>query len=433
VEEESDHSGVERGRGLLFQDIFQGLACPLCFEEMLDRILDAAQRELEADDGSVLVISDADGPPLTMLAARGLPAEVRQRGYVSGAGSVSERVLAERRPVIIHGPLETPSDPPSAALASRLIQSALCLPLIVRGRALGTMNLNRTRAGAPPFSPGDLKIAQVAASQAAMVIENHRLEQELQNKERLATLGQVAAGIAHCIKNLLAGVEGGLALVRKGIDADNWELAHKGHEVLSCSLTILSNLILDLLDVSKKRIPVLQPADARDLLESISALIGWKAQAHGVELVVDVPADFVLWADPHQITRALLNIALNAIEACAEEPPQDGRCPCVRLGAQRMAAAQTPLKPRERRKAAQWAVIEVADNGPDIGPDALPHLWDLFFSTKGSRGTGIGLPAARKVVEEHGGHILVETRRGAGTTFAVYLPAVVPPGAVPHA
>jgi len=259
-----------------------------------------------------------------------------------------------------------------------------------------------------------------------MVIENHRLQQELQNKEHLVALGQVAAGIAHCVKNLLAGVEGGLALVRKGIDTGNWELAHKGHDVLSCSLTILSNLILDLLDVSKKRSPVLQPADARDLLESVRALIGWKAQAHGVELIVDVSSDFVLWVDPQQITRALLNIVLNAIEACTEELPPDGRRPCVQLRAQRMAAADTPLTPRQRRKAAQWAVIEVADNGPGICPEALPHLWDLFFSTKGSRGTGIGLTAARKVVEEHGGHILVQTSRGAGTTFSLYLPGEVP-------
>ncbi len=414
------------GTRFTFQDIFQGLTRALNFDEMLDCLLAVALRELQADEGSLLLLAGQDQTQLKMLASRGLPEEVRQRGYVPRVGSISERVLNERRPLIVNGSVNHSSDS-SLPLKPRQIRSALCAPLIAQGRILGTMNINRTRPEAPLFTERDLCLAEMIASQAAMVIDHHRLHEQLMEKERLAAVGQVVTGIAHCVKNLLTGVQGGLGLVRMGHESNNSEVLGKGIEILNRSIALLSHVILDLLDISKQREPVRSIFSAREVLEGLKELLEWRAQSRGVMIIVDLPEDFELWADREQISRAFLNLLLNAIDACGEKyHSREGGC--VTLRAQRLPAAEAPLAPEESKKAREWALFEISDNGPGIAPEVVPYLWDLFFSTKGSKGTGIGLPAARKVVSEHGGKILLETSPGSGTTFTVVLPCSNPPG-----
>lgn len=413
------------GTRFTFQDIFQSLTCALRFEEVLDCILSVALRELEADEGSILLLVGEESRELKMLASRGLPEEIVKRGYVPRAGSPSERALLEQRPLILNGTLET-AGTASREFQPRQIRSALCVPLLVSGRVLGTLNLNRTREGAPPFDDRDSRLGQMLASQAAMVIENHRLYEELQQRERLAALGEVVAGIAHCVKNMLAGLQGGLGLVKMGVESQNLDLADKGTEILTRSVAMLSNLMLDLLDLSKDRTPIREPFIVQEVLEYIADLLGTKAATMGVHLEVETKeAHFELWADRNQITRALLNLVLNAIEACGEDHSGQ-KALCVQVRAQRLGSEDFLLAPDELAKAPEWALFEVADNGPGIPPDVIPRLWDPFFSTKGSKGTGIGLAAVRKTVSEHGGKIHLDTEVGRGTKFMILIPNLKP-------
>ncbi|MCX7625264.1 MAG: ATP-binding protein [Candidatus Sumerlaeaceae bacterium] len=413
------------GTRFTFSDIFQGIASAWRFEEMLDCILSVALRELEAHEGSLLLI-DGECGTLKMLAARGVPEEIRKRGYVPRAGSISERVITECRPIIVNGTVSSEGFLNGKDnLPPRPIRSAICVPLIAQGRLLGTMNINRTSPDAVEFTGRELKIAEMIASQAAMVIENHRLHEELQHRERLAAIGQVVAGVAHSVKNMLAGVQGGLGLVRMGSSTQNCDLVDKGVAILSRSLTILSNLLLDLLDLSKERQPVKQPCRAAEVLAVLSDMVAPKAENLGIVFEASCNSgDFEFWADRDQLTRALLNLLLNAVEACLEKSYPLDEQPCVRVSARQAEANEYPVTPEQRGQVQGWTVFEVSDNGPGIAPEALPHLWDLFYSTKGSKGTGIGLPAARKVISEHGGKILLETHQGRGTTFTVLLPCL---------
>ncbi|MGB9692543.1 MAG: ATP-binding protein [Candidatus Sumerlaeaceae bacterium] len=413
------------GTRFTFQDVFESLRRALCFEEMLDCLLAVALRELEADDGSLLLLVGEENPELKMLAARGLPEEICKRGYVRREGSPSERVLRERRPLIINGTLET-AKPENTELQARQIRSALCVPLLVGGRLLGTLNVNRTREGAAPFDQRALHVAEILASQAAMVIENHRLHEELQQRKQLAALGEAVAGIAHSVKNMLAGVHGSLGLVKMGLQTQNYELIANGTEILSRSIAMVSNLVLDMLDMSKERRPLRERFSVADIVRNVAEIVTHKAALLGVELRFETDgADFELWADRDQMTRALLNLVTNAIEACAEGPSsEDG--PWVRVRVRKLPSEECPLSPEERVKATNWALLEVADNGPGIPTEMIPRLWDLFFSTKGSKGTGIGLPAVRKTVSEHGGKIQVDTQVGRGATFTILLPIISP-------
>lgn len=411
-----------------FRDVFEALASALNFDEVLNRILTVAMRELRADQGSLLLLQGEEHPQLKMLASIGLPEEIVRRGYIPRKGSISEYVLLERRPVIINGRPEGFSGadrfrpiPESETGVRRRIVSALCVPLIARGSVLGTMNLNRT-SGTALFSEQDLEACSIVAGQAAIVIENRRLQEELLRKERLAAVGETVAGISHCVKNILSGVKGGVGLTQMGLDSGNEALMREGFDLLKRSCGTLTNLVLDLLDYSKEREPVCVQFDLAEIIGRVAETIAHKAQVLGVEVKRDEEPALRLCGDSDQIFRALLNLATNAVEAAGGHRRAD-EAPTVVLRTRRLAADDALVSDCGPENGVRgWFLIEVADNGAGIPEEHREQIWNLFFSTKGSRGTGIGLATTRKMVQEHGGTIRLETSPDWGTSFRVLLP-----------
>lgn len=407
-----------------FQDIFEALASARSFEDVLDIILSTALRELHADQGSLLLLEGTgENSSLKMLAARGLPQEMVQRGYIPRKGSISEYVLRERRPLILNDSPRTRSYESMATGTStpRQIVSALCVPLIARGTVLGTMNLNRTLAERPMFTDEDLEASSIIAGQAAITIENRRLQDELLQKERLAAVGQTVAGISHCIKNILAGVKGGLGITQMGLEHENIELVRQGHDLLKRNAGALGNLVLDLLDYSKEREPMRDWFDLRRTLEDVVSTVSHKAGNAGVTVQFEANGNLEFYGDGDQIFRALLNLVTNAVEACADHGRGRGS-PSVAVRATTLRSAEVASEVGIVGSADSWMRIVVEDNGPGIPEEVQEKIWDLFFSTKGSRGTGIGLAATRKMIEEHEGRILLQSSPESGTRFTVLLP-----------
>ncbi len=404
-----------------FQDIFEALASTRSFEDVLDVILATALRELEADQGSLLLLDDADvdSSTLRMLAAHGLPQEIVQRGYVQRKGSISEYVLRERRPLVLNDVPRTRNYESMAAETStpRSIVSALCVPLVVRGRVLGTMNLNRTQKDRRVFSQDDLEAGSIIAGQAALTIENRRLQDELLQKERLAAVGETVAGISHCIKNILSGVKGGLGITQMGLDHENPELVRQGYDLLKRNVGTLGNLVMDLLDYSKEREPYRTVFNVRRTLDEVVGTVAYKAAGAGVNLSVEADGSLEFYGDSDQIFRAILNLVTNAVEACGDFSRSDATPPRVTVKAESLPPQQ--IGDAQRSNMLQ---LQVEDTGLGIPEEVRVQIWDLFFSTKGSRGTGIGLAAARKMIEEHQGTIELESNPSWGTRFIISLP-----------
>lgn len=402
------------------QDIFDTLASSLRFEEVLDRILEVTLRELSAQQGSLMLLQGEDHPVLKMLAQRGLPPEIANRGYVPRRGSISEYVLRERRPLIIN---EQPRSTDFTTLseetgAPRQISSALCVPLIARGKVIGTMNINRASPGAH-FHERDLETCAIIAGQAALVIEHRRLQEELIQSERLAAVGQVVAGISHCMKNILAGVKGGLGLAEMGLTHNRDELVRQGFDLLKRNTGTLSNLMLDLLDYSKEREPMREVFNLNDVLHHVLDTIRFKAEAAKVEVREEITSALTFYGDRDQLFRAILNLMTNAVEAFQECDLLQERWVLLRAEEREFAH-----EPDETGPAGHHIVIEVVDNGAGIPDDQQAAIWDLFFSTKGSRGSGIGLATARKMIEEHKGRIQLHSAPGQGTRFVILLPVM---------
>lgn len=407
-----------------FQDIFEAIAGSQKFEELLELILRVCQQELDADQGSILLLKEDDEgvQRLEMLASRGLPDEIVRRGYVPRKGSISDHVLKERRPIIINdAPSTDKFEVMTVAATERRIVSALCVPLIAQGRVLGTLNLNRIHPEITLFNEVDLEAASIVAGQAAMLIENRRLQDELLVQARMAAIGQTVAGISHCIKNILTGVKGGLGLAEMGLQQQNLPLTAQGYDMLKRNVGSLSNLVLDLLDYSKEREPTRSDLDLVETVRDVKESLDYRANSLGVRIVLETPATMSYRGDGDQLQRALMNLVSNALDASSELRGGDAE-PEVRLRVYRVGSHADDLSASMITRSSEWIRIDISDNGPGIPPEMQEKIWDLFFSTKGSKGTGIGLATTQKMIHEHGGRIHCESTPGSGATFSVLLP-----------
>ncbi|MDJ0783071.1 MAG: response regulator [Desulfosarcinaceae bacterium] len=238
--------------------------------------------------------------------------------------------------------------------------------------------------------------------------EVKRLEHELVQSERLAAIGQTVAGLAHGVKNVLQGFKGGSYLVDIGIEKQDTEKLKKGWAMIQRSIANTSDLVLDLLSYSKQREPEFEACDPNAVVEDIVLLMGDTARSHAIALTTDLdPQVGEVVMDPRTLHSSLLNLVTNALDACIFDGDTS----------KRFSVSIT-----SERKTDGWLHFSVADNGIGMPAEVRARLFSSFFSTKGHRGTGLGLLVTRKLIEEHGGDIAFESQAGRGTTFTVRLP-----------
>jgi two-component system, NtrC family, sensor kinase len=238
--------------------------------------------------------------------------------------------------------------------------------------------------------------------------EIKRLEKELVKSERLAAVGQTVAGLAHGIKNILHGLKGGSYLVDIGIQRNDTEKLKKGWETIKRNIGRTSNLVMDLLSYSKERTPEYEVCRPNEIINDVCELLKAKAEENNIEILTefdDAVGEVVM--DGSIIHEALLNLASNAVDACLFDED---------VGKKWQVRLKTVMEPENIIK------FEVTDNGAGMDQEVLQKLFTSFFSTKGHRGTGLGLMVTRKIIEEHQGRIEVASQLGQGTTFTVRLP-----------
>lgn len=238
--------------------------------------------------------------------------------------------------------------------------------------------------------------------------EIKRLEQELIHAERLAAIGQTVAGVAHGVKNILHGFKGGSYLVNLGISKHDDAKLKKGWEMIQRNIGRTSDLVLDLLSYSRERAPEFNVCRPNSIVEDVCDLMRELAKEQQIDLTSRLdPAIDTVVMDPHALHQCLANLISNAIDACLFDENMDK---------QWRVHIQTALEPDNRIR------IDVSDNGTGMSKAVQVKLFTSFFSTKGHRGTGLGLLVTHKSVEENGGTIDVTSEKGAGTTFTLRLP-----------
>jgi signal transduction histidine kinase len=293
------------------------------------------------------------------------------------------------------------------------IREIICVPMKGRHETLGVLYLDSRTPGKesqtarPPagkFTKDHLALAIAIAHQAALAVEETRYHQAMLQAERMAAIGQTIAALSHHIKNILQGLRSGSEILKMGMKDKNDHLIKQGWRIAEKNQGKIYDLVMDMLNYSKDRVPAVEPTDLNEMVRDIHELLGPRAMELGVKLELNLTEKLpTVQADPEGIHRALLNIVANAIDAVEDRPS-----PQVTIGT--------------RRGDEGWVRIVVLDNGPGIPAERIGEIFKPFVSSKGSRGTGLGLPVSRKILREHGGDLVVQSQVNVGSKFVMKLP-----------
>ncbi len=283
--------------------------------------------------------------------------------------------------------------------------SILAVPLKRKERLIGVLEILNKKGG-KPFRKDDITLAKIIASQAAVVIENARLYADNLKAEKMAAVGQTIAGVSHDIKNILAGLQGGMELVDMGLKQEDEETLAGGWKMVRGNIGKVSDMVLDMLNYSREKGPNLQATDLNRLVSNAAQLYSEKTaeKKASFSLNLDKQIDKTM-LDPAGMERVILNLVNNSFDAL----PETNGCITV----------QTSLSGKN-------ILLSIGDNGCGIPKDKIDKIFGLFFSTKGSKGTGIGLAVVHKIIKEHHGKISVKSKPGEGTVFDISLPYRTP-------
>jgi two-component system, NtrC family, sensor histidine kinase HydH len=231
------------------------------------------------------------------------------------------------------------------------------------------------------------------------------MEEAVRRNDRLRALGQLSAGVAHEIRNPLAGIATTAEVLGEKLSGDEDKVRYI--RAMLDEIQRLDRIVKNLLAFARPPKPQVARCAVADVVARVVSLSSDEAAARGVQVSAAVGDDAVCLADASQLTQVLLNLALNAVQACAR--------------GDRVAVSS--------RREPEWVAIEVADTGVGVPEDVRKTLFDPFVTTK-TQGTGLGLAICRQIVEDHRGTIACDFL-DKGTRFVVRLP-LVPVPAVTH-
>jgi two-component system sensor histidine kinase PilS (NtrC family) len=254
--------------------------------------------------------------------------------------------------------------------------------------------------------------------------DQRRAESELRRKERLASLGELSAGVAHEIRNPLAGIGAAAQLLRKRLETGDERTRFT--DVILDEVGRLDRIVESLLKFARPAPPRLKPASVLDCARRALALVEEGAREGGVAVETSLAADIPqLYIDEDQIVQVLLNLLQNALQAMPDggvlalSVGRTTRSPWVRRSAGRRAEdrARLPVPARPL----EYVEVGIGDTGQGIPKAALERIFDPFFTTR-REGTGLGLSISQAIMREHGGFLSIDSTPGRGTVASVHLP-----------
>lgn len=416
--------------GVLYEAT-QLISHTLDLSQLLENILELVFRALGADRGCILLRSE-DGEPdsptgeQVPLSSSGFqPRAIRWRNEherdekLPISRTLVDHVLRERRGILVSDVMRDERFQAVQSIVRSGIREVICVPMKGRHQTLGVLYLDCSTPASPlglerttgKFTGDHLSLAIAIAHQAALAVEETRYYQAMMHAERLAAVGQTVAALSHHIKNILQGLKTGGELLEMGIHSQDQELLKQGWRIVGKNQGKIQELVLDMLSYSKEREPAIAPTNLNRVAEDVIELLQQRCTDMQVSLEKRLdPRLPLVPADAEGIHRALLNIVSNALDALDESDHRG------------LVLTTTREHEEGANPDADWALIHVTDTGPGIPPDKIQDIFRPFVSTKGSKGTGLGLAVSRKILREHGGDLTVTSQTGKGCTFTFRLP-----------
>ena len=397
-------------------------------QDLLALVLERTMRTVRASIGSIMLL-DHERQVLRVVVARGLPEDALDHAEVPVGESIAGKVVQLGEPVLVE---DIATDPRFARTRDPKYGSGafMCLPVRVEDRIIGVVNLAKS-AAAPPtpaFSPTDLQFLNTLMTHIAYAVDNARLLQEAQlsanrlrramedlrttqtrivEGETLRAVGQMASGMAHHVNNLLAVISGRVQLL----------LGRITQPEVRRPLEIVQQATFDAADVVRRVLgftalqPVASgaPIDLNDIVREVVELSRprWRDEAQIRSVALDVALDLGevprVNGDAAALREVVMNLLFNAIDAMQQS------------GTIRVTTWAVD----------DWAHCSVADTGVGMSDEVRSHAIEPFFTTKGPRGTGLGLSVSHSVVQRHGGELSLKPNEGGGTVVTLRLPRAV--------
>lgn len=370
-------------------------------QEMLRRVLNLIFDVLPADRGAILLTTYDPQTPLRAAVVKQRNALV-QPSEIAVSKTIIERCVNERVAILSSDALSDQRFEASDSIIKHDIRSTMCVPLIVQNKVIGIIHVD-TKEFVQAFTEEDLAFLTSIANELAVSIEHLRLREEIISKERLVAIGETITFVAHNIKNMLLLSKGGMELLDRSIKRNSLESIRESWSIVKSGVDKIANMVQEMLDFSRKRQVKLREANINDLIRQICC--SFKNEFEKKNITVKLELDENIKPrniDEDGLHKAILNLIVNACEAI--------------VGDQGEITIVTRLLPNNQY------LIKISDNGCGIAPHNLQKIFYPFFSTKGTVGTGLGLAITKKLIEEMGGEITVESQLNVGTTFTITIP-----------
>ena len=301
-----------------------------------------------------------------------------------------------------------------------------CVPVRIRWQIVGAVEVINKKHG-KAFSEKDIFLLSAIANQVGITLENIRLVGELDQSlhelqeahelivraEKLKAIGEMSGGIAHDFNNLLMAIQGNISLIQ--MDMDSKHPYYERLNNIQTQIVSAAKLTSQLLGYARKDTCEISPIDLNQLIEEISDTFARTRKQIAIhkKFAKDLSA---IEVDCGQIEQVLLNLFMNAVDAM----PSGGDLIIETTNVTKVDMKQTVYNPRLDK----YVMLTITDTGVGMDKSISEHIFEPFFTTKEvGRGTGLGLASSYGIIKDHGGYIDVESKKGKGTSFRIYIPA----------
>lgn len=395
---------VQRQREIatILAEVVASVSLTLSTDQLLNNILVKLQQLIPYDSAAIFLVEGNDN--LVMEAAFGFEVDVLNQKSAFKQNSLFQEMRNKKSYILISDTMQ--DERYQFWLGATKVRCWIGAPLLVAQEMIGYLTVDRYQPCS--FTAGDADVVQAFAHQVAQTIYNARLYMDLRDaqtqliqRERLAALGQMAATVAHELRNPLMAI--GIGVEYLVHDVPEGDPRQRGAVLMQSNMARINHIIEDLLYVARAPKPNLRAGSLRKVLEAEIAQCELTLPEKGIKLKTELPSADVakILLDTDQIGRVISNLIRNAVDAVGN-------------------GGELSLILRDE---GQDQVVIVADNGPGIPPENREKIFEPFFTTK-SRGTGLGLAIVKQIIDYHQGTITLWSELSVGTKFTISFPTI---------